>query len=315
MFKIILISIAVIIVIFLVVVATRPAEFTVRRSAKISAPPAVLFDYANDVRKWQEWSPWAKMDPNGVITYEGPQAGVGASFSWKGEKTGEGRMTNIGSLEAESVRYRLDFKKPFEATNFATFTFKPEGDATLIEWTMAGRNNFIMRAFGLFMNCDKMIGGEFEKGLATLKSLAESGSPAITTRRIFAVPRARLFEAFSDPAQLAKWWGPEGFSNSIHRFEFADKGVWEMIMHGPDGTDYPNEARFVKIEPLSKIMFQHLGDVHPYEMEMIYDDAGPGRSRLTWHMRSHDAPNPGRDQFVVKANEQVFDRLQAWVEQ
>ena len=174
MLKIILIAIAVIVVVFVIVAAMQPSDFTVRRTAKISAPASVLFENTNDLHKWNEWSPWAKADPTSKIVYDGPPSGVGSSFSWSGGKTGEGTMTNIETVPEKLLRFRLDFRKPFAATNTAPFKFTPEGDQTEVEWSMSGRNNFFFKAFGLFMNCDKMIGGDFEKGLASLKIIAEA---------------------------------------------------------------------------------------------------------------------------------------------
>ena len=174
MLKIILIAIAVIIVVFVIVVAMRPADFKVERSATIAAPPAVVFEHINDLHKWQKWSPWAKADPEAKTTFEGPPAGVGAMFSWDGKKTGAGKMINIESVPDQLVRYRLEFKKPFEATNTATFSLKPAGPQTFVTWKMTGRNNFFFKVFSVFMDCDKMIGGDFEKGLADLKIIAEA---------------------------------------------------------------------------------------------------------------------------------------------
>lgn len=171
----ILIAIAVVLVVFVVIVAMRPSEFRVSRSATISAPPSIVFEQVNDLRKWEAWSPFMKMDPSMKLTYEGPQSGIGASQSWVGNnQVGEGRMTVTESRPNELVQFRLDFVKPFAGTNTAEFTFKPEGNQTVVTWSMLGRNNFICKAFGLFMNMDKMCGGEFEKGLAAMKSISES---------------------------------------------------------------------------------------------------------------------------------------------
>lgn len=171
----ILIVVAAVVAFFLVFVATRPPEFRVERSAAISGPPDVVFDQVNDLHKWEAWSPWAKMDPNAKTTYEGPPAGVGAAFSWAGNgKVGEGKMTIIESRAGELVRFRLDFLKPFKGTNEAEFTFKPQGEKTLVTWSMQGRRNFMMKLFGLFMNCDKMIGCQFEKGLADMNAVVEA---------------------------------------------------------------------------------------------------------------------------------------------
>ncbi len=175
MLKIVFISLAIIVVVFVVVVALQPSAFRVARGTTIAAPPAIIFGHVNDLHKFQVWSPWAKIDPNSKIVYEGPQEGTGAKFSWTGNKeVGEGAMTVTDSRPPEQVQFRLDFKKPFEATNVAEFTFKPNGDGTVVTWAMSGKNNFMFKAVGLFMNCDKMIGGQFEKGLADLKSLAEA---------------------------------------------------------------------------------------------------------------------------------------------
>src|SRR6266404_5297391 len=126
MFIKILIAIAVLIVVFVIVVAMQPADFRVGRSATIPAPVAAVFEQVNDLHKFQDWSPWAKIDPNCKLTYDGPPAGVGASFAWAGNKeVGEGRMTVMESKPGELVRFKLEFLKPFEATNTAELTFKP----------------------------------------------------------------------------------------------------------------------------------------------------------------------------------------------
>lgn len=182
MFRIVLYGLAVVVIVFGIVVALQPAGFTVKRSVIISAPPSRLFEYANNLHRWNSWSPWAKMDPDTKLTYEGPVEGKDAAFSWESKKTGAGRMTIVESVPHERVSSRLDFKKPFAATHQATFEFQPEGNATRVTWMMSGRNNFFFKAMGLFMNCDKMIGGEFEKGLADLKTIAESRQPGANVR-------------------------------------------------------------------------------------------------------------------------------------
>ena len=175
MLKKILIALVVIVVVFVIVVALQPADFRVTRSATIAAPPAAVFAQVNDLHNWEAWSPWAKLDPNSKIAYEGPPAGVGAAFAWSGNyEVGEGRMTITESRPNEFVQFKLDFVKPFKGTNTAEFTFKPEGNQTAVTWSMSGRKNFVFKAFGLFMNMDKMIGGDFEKGLAQMKAVVEA---------------------------------------------------------------------------------------------------------------------------------------------
>ena len=177
MLKKILVALALLIIVLVIVVATRPAGFRITRSATIAAPPEVVFAQVNDFHKWDAWSPWAKLDPAMKQTYEGAPAGTGAVYSWTGNKeVGEGRMTLTESRTNELIRIKLEFLKPFAAVNTTEFTFKPEGNQTTVEWSMTGSNNFMAKAFGLFMNMDKMIGGDFEKGLAQLKSVAEAAS-------------------------------------------------------------------------------------------------------------------------------------------
>lgn len=175
MLKKILIAIGVIIVVFVIVVAMRPADFRVARSATISAPPDVVFPQVNELKKWDAWSPWAKLDPNAKNTFEGPPTGEGAAMSWAGNKdVGEGKMTITESRPNELVHFHLEFFKPVAGNCEAEFAFKPEGNQTTVTWTMMGKNNFIAKAFSLFMDCDQMLGGQFEKGLADLKKLAEA---------------------------------------------------------------------------------------------------------------------------------------------
>lgn len=171
----ILIALAVIILIFVIVVASRPADFSYSRSATIAAPSASVFPHVNDLHKWQAWSPWAKKNPAAKNSFEGPPAGVGASMSWAGNNdVGEGTMTITESQPNESLEIKLEFRKPFAGTNLAEFTFKPEGNQTHVTWTMTGKNTFFFKAFSLFVDCDKMIGGDFEKGLANLKKIVEA---------------------------------------------------------------------------------------------------------------------------------------------
>ena len=161
--------------VLVIVVALQPADFRIARSTAMAAPPAAVFAQVNDLRKFQDWSPWAKLDPAAKTDFQGPPAGQGASFSWAGNmEVGEGTMTITESRPGELVRFQLDFRKPMAGTNTAEFTFKPEGNKTAVTWSMSGHNNFMAKAVGLVMNCDKMVGGQFEKGLADLKTIVEA---------------------------------------------------------------------------------------------------------------------------------------------
>jgi hypothetical protein len=175
MLKKILIALAVIVVAFAGFVAMQPSEFRITRAATISAPAPAVFAQVNDFHNWEAWSPWAKLDPAAKTSFEGPSAGAGAVFRWAGNKEiGEGSMTITESRPSEWIRIRLEFLKPFRDTATTEFTFEPKGDQTAVTWSMAGENNFISRAFCLFMDMDEMVGGMYEKGLAQMKSLVEA---------------------------------------------------------------------------------------------------------------------------------------------
>jgi uncharacterized protein YndB with AHSA1/START domain len=174
MFKKILMALVVLVGVVVVIVSRQPSEFRVTRSLAISAPASAVFAQVNDLHKWKAWSPWAKLDPDATETHEGPAAGKGAIMKWSGNmKVGEGVMAITESRPNDRIVFQLDFVKPMPASNIAEFTFTPQGHQTLVTWSMSGHNNFIGKAMGLVMNCDKMIGGQFEKGLADLNSIVE----------------------------------------------------------------------------------------------------------------------------------------------
>ena len=171
----IIIAIVAIVVVFVIIVATRPADFRVTRTDTISAPAEAVFAQVNDFHKWAAWSPWEKLDPELKRIFEGPSAGPGAIYRWAGNnKVGEGRMTILESHPRDVIRIKLEFLRPFKATNTAEFTFKPQGNQTAVTWSMHGKLNFMSKAFHMFVDFDKIVGGDFEKGLASLKSMAEA---------------------------------------------------------------------------------------------------------------------------------------------
>ncbi|MDB6118939.1 MAG: polyketide cyclase [Verrucomicrobiaceae bacterium] len=175
MFRKILIVLALAIAVFLVIASRQPDHFSTTRSATIQAPPATVFPLVNDFHKWEDWSPWAKLDPNAKNSFDGPTEGVGAGFGWSGNgDVGEGHMKITESKPAELIKIDLVFKRPMEGTNITVFTFKPEGTGTVVSWTMSGENNFLSKMVSVVMNCDKMMGDWFEKGLASMKAKAEA---------------------------------------------------------------------------------------------------------------------------------------------
>ena len=177
MFLKILFALAVIVAGFAIVAALQPAAYHVTRSTTIAAPAAAVFARVNDLHQWQEFSPWAKLDPEVKNTFAGSPAGAGAVLSWVGNsKVGEGRMTITESRPAELIRMNLEFIKPMPGTSVVEFTFQPDGTQTQVTWTMSGDNSFLGKAMCLVVSMDKMVGGDFEKGLAALKSLSEAAA-------------------------------------------------------------------------------------------------------------------------------------------
>lgn len=171
----ILTLILVVLVVISVAIAMQSEDLKVIRSATMNANPAQVFEQVNDFHKWDAWSPWVKIDPNMKATFSGPASGTDASYSWAGnDDVGEGKMVIRASHPTEHIAIDLEFIKPFAAKNVSEFTFKPDGVKTNVTWTMTGKKNFIMKGFCLVMDMDKMVGADFEKGLAQMKTVVEA---------------------------------------------------------------------------------------------------------------------------------------------
>ena len=154
--------------------ATRPDTFRLERSIDIKAPPAKIFALIDNFKNWTTWSPWEKIDPALKRTYSGAENGKGATYAWEGNNdVGVGRMEIVESNPDAKVAIKLDFLKPFEAHNTAEFTLAPSGDTTRVTWAMFGPNPFLAKLIQVFMSMDKMVGGQFEQGLANMKAQAE----------------------------------------------------------------------------------------------------------------------------------------------
>ena len=137
-----------------------------------------------------------------------------------------------------------------------------------------------------------------------------SGSHEIVSSRVFAVTRERLFEAFADPAQLCRWWGPKGFTNTFEEFHFHPGGTWRFTMHSPEGADFHNVSEFVEVVRPGRIVFNHLRPVHDFVMTITLEEASGGTA-LVWRMAFPTLEEAGRIRsFISKANEENFDRLQ-----
>lgn len=173
--KRILLVLAAAIVLFLGYAATRPDTFHVERSASIAAPAAAIYAHVVDFRRWQAWSPWEKLDPAMKRELGGPETGVGATYAWEGNSdVGKGKMTITAAEPPSKLAVRLEFLEPFASTSVATFALAPEGEGTRVTWSMDGDQNFLAKVMCIFMDMDKLIGGDFEKGLASLKQVSEA---------------------------------------------------------------------------------------------------------------------------------------------
>lgn len=169
----VLLVLAIVIAGVLAFASTRPDSFRLERSIVVEAPPARVFPLIADFHRWTEWSPWENVDADLKRTYSGSVQGRGAVYEWLGKKTGQGRMEIVEAAEPSLVKIKLDFLKPFEAHNTAEFRLEPVGDGTRVHWAMFGPSNLLTKVIHLFFSMDRMVGKQFEQGLANLKALAE----------------------------------------------------------------------------------------------------------------------------------------------
>lgn len=174
MISTIAIVVAVVLVTLFIYAATRPATFRVQRTIDIAASPETVFPHINDFHQWLAWSPWEKMDPALKRTYRGAPSGKGAVYEWEGNhQVGQGRMEIIETTSPSKVVIKLDFFKPFEAHNQAEFTLALHGGSTNVSWVMHGPQPYMAKLMSIFIDCEKMVGPQFEAGLKNLKALAE----------------------------------------------------------------------------------------------------------------------------------------------
>jgi uncharacterized protein YndB with AHSA1/START domain len=173
MLEIILIAVAALILLVLVLAAMKPATLRIERTARIQAPPEKIFPYLADFKRWREWSAWERLDADLKRTLSGADSGQGAIYEWSGRKAGTGRMEITQSTQPSKVVIKLDFLKPFEGHNIADFTLQDVGGATQVIWVMTGPAAFMSRVMQVFLNLDRLIGKDFDTGLANLRRLTE----------------------------------------------------------------------------------------------------------------------------------------------
>jgi hypothetical protein len=210
----ILASIAGLLALLALFIATRPADFHLERAIVINAPAEAAFTQVNDFHHWADWSPFEKLDPNMKKTYDGPPKGVGATYAWQGNnKVGQGKMTIKDAKPPASITYELQFIKPFAAVASTEFTLLPDGDkASKVTWAMNGTNNLMGKAFSVFMNMDRTIGADFERGLRGLKSVSEGeAAKQVEAAKIAAKQEA---EAAATAAAAAKSAAPQATADT-----------------------------------------------------------------------------------------------------
>ena len=176
MLKYIAIVAGVAVIAIVLVAAMQPATYHVERSTTIAAAPQTIHPLVDDFHNWQQWSPWAHLDPNMKVSYSGAASGPGAVYEWEGNsKVGKGRMEILASQPTETS-IKLDFLAPFASHNSSNFILEPTGGMTRVTWTLDGPNTFMTKLMGIFMPMDKVVGKDFETGLGKMKAAAETGS-------------------------------------------------------------------------------------------------------------------------------------------
>ena len=153
-------------------------QYVVERMETIAASPEDVFVRVGNLENWDDFSPWAELDPDMRKTYAGQPGAVGSTYHWTGNrKVGEGNMTITDTTPNERVVLDLKFIKPFKSESVTELDLSPSGDGTAVTWRMTGANTFMVKVMSLFgKSMDKMVGPDFEKGLSKLKAVTEADS-------------------------------------------------------------------------------------------------------------------------------------------
>ena len=261
MIKKILLILAVLIAGIIIVSRFQPDSYTVERTATISAPPPMVFAQLNDFHSWERFNPGLDLDSNMVLTYEGPESGVGARCHWVGNSNaGAGSMTVVESRPFTSTKIDMHFLEPMEGRARTEFKLAPEGNGTQLTWSMTGEHNFFSRIICMFMSMDKAIGGQYEKGFERMNaafggtSNAALPGPSVFDRT-FNAPVEAVWNAWTRPEEHMKWWGPRMFSCPVARMDVKPGGSYHVAMRGPDGRDFWNTGTYGEVVPLRKLTF------------------------------------------------------------
>jgi len=188
-----LLSFGIIVLVFTAYVASRPGKFKVERSAVVNASPSKIFPYLSSFKRGSEWSPYEKIDPNMKTSYSGPAAGVGATMQFSGNnKVGEGQLEILKVIPNSLVEIRLAMVKPLSGINIIQYRLSPEGSSTRFSWSMVGDRNFLSKLVGIFIDCEKMVGDQFEQGIRNLKLIVENHKDPKKSKRVMNARPRRL---------------------------------------------------------------------------------------------------------------------------
>lgn len=176
---VILLSLGALLIVVLLYVATKPNTFRVERSLRIDARPEQVFGWIDDYRRWPAWSPYEQLDPDMKKTFSGAPSGRGAVYEWQGRRAGKGRIEILQSSPPSKILMQLDMFTPIEGHNTVEFTLTPQGSGTEVTWAMYGPTRYLSKLMGMFFNMDRMVGGQFEQGLASLQKAARDEATAL----------------------------------------------------------------------------------------------------------------------------------------
>lgn len=330
-----LLILAAIIVVFVVIASFRSDTFRVERSAVITLPPSIVYAHLNDFHHWQKFNPFTDPDPDVRLEYEGAASGEGAIYKWQGNsEVGAGIMRIAESVPNEHIEIDMHFLEPFENQATAHFLLRPVANGTEVTWAMEGDNNLLHKCMGMIFNMDKMIGEQFEKGLARMNNftsteqLAMNSNEDILITREFNAPREAVWNAWTTPDQMMQWWAPNGYTCPVANMDVREGGKYHAAMRSEKGGMHWSTGIYKEIVPLQKLVISdHFADEHgniingasagmpgnwpdTLLITVTFEDAANG-ARMT--MKHEGVPVEMRAMCAQGWNE-CFDKMAALVE-
>ena len=261
MIKKILIGLAVVIAGIIVLSRFQPDTYKVERIGTVAAPPSVVYAQVTDFHNWEKFNAWRDLDTNMVLTYEGPENGVGAKYNWAGNSdAGKGSMTILEATPGEYVKIDMHFLEPMDDHAVSEFTLSPEGSGTRVVWSMSGAHNFLSKIMCLFISMDKMIGEKYEEGFRRMNTafagLSEDRpSVPIEIEREFDAPRAAVWKAWTDPAAFMAWWGSKDYTCPVAKLDPKEGGRYLYAMRSPEGLMIRGTGTYTEVVPLERLAF------------------------------------------------------------